>query len=198
MVLALAITTAQAQYPQRKMRLMQRGQHLMLRQQSALSEEQQKKLKTLQEDYRKNLMNLRKKDDITVKEWRSKMEDLQKKHHDDMQSFYPPEQKDRIERMKMQRNRLGDINARTRMNRLNMRLNMNHGLNENLYRQHQKMPGQMKSMRQHQLRDMQQRRGEIRSMIERRTRIMTRTIHEQRRRIEQMRLYRLHKPGKLS
>lgn len=187
LVIVLAITTVQAQDPQRKMR-----------QQFVQSEEQQKKLKALQEDYRKNLMDLRKKDDITVKEWRNRMADLQKKHRDNMQSFLPPEQKERTGRMKMQRNRMADINARTRMNRLNMQLN--HGLNENLYRLRHRMHGQMKSLREHPSMEMQKRRGEIRSLIERRNRIMTRPIpmYEPKRRMEQMRMYHLHKPGKLS
>jgi hypothetical protein len=199
LVLAIAITTAQAQDPQKKMRVIQRGPHLMMRQHSALSEEQQKKLKALQEDYRKNLMDLHKKDDITVKEWRAKMEELQKKHHEDLQSFITPEQKSRIGRMRLQRNHIADINAKTRMNRLNMQLSPNHGLNEKLYRLHRVMPGQMKTLREHQLLNMQKRRPELRSLMEKRIRTMKPIpMYEQKRRIQQMKMYRLHKPGKLS
>ena len=70
--LALITSTIQAQNPHRKMRSMHRGQHPMAQHKPALTEEQKKRFWDLNEDFRKNLMDLRKKDDITVKEWKTK------------------------------------------------------------------------------------------------------------------------------
>jgi len=99
------LPATQAQTFPGKKRPMQRGQHFLWRQQ-LLSEEQQKKYRSLQQNYRKNLMELQKKDDITVKEWRNRMEELQQKHREELRSLFTPQQKERMERMKMHRNRL--------------------------------------------------------------------------------------------
>ncbi len=97
-VLAMTVTTIQAQDPQRKMDRMKRGQGMMMHQRSNLTEEQKQKFKALNEDFRKKMTDLRKQDEITVKEWRSRMAELQKKHHTEMQNVLSPEQKARLEK----------------------------------------------------------------------------------------------------
>src|SRR5688572_26200602 len=62
-----------------------------------LSEEQKQKAKKLNEDYRKELSELRKKDDLVVKEWRSRMMELNKKHREDMRGLLTNQQKERSE-----------------------------------------------------------------------------------------------------
>src|ERR1051326_7352690 len=52
-----------------------------------LSEEQKAKFKSLNEDFRTQMDELKKKDDITVKEWRSRMENLRKDHRDKISSL---------------------------------------------------------------------------------------------------------------
>lgn len=196
LALVFVFTSTQAQNPQQRMRLRMERQHLLMRQQPELSDEQKNKFKSLQEDFRKNMMDLRKKDDITVKEWRSRMENLQKKHQEDMQSIFTPEQK---ERMKLQKNRMADINARAKMNRLPMRLRVNPGPSERLYKLYRVMPDRMQNYRGHQFLNMQKRRAELRWMMERRYRnLKTIPMFDQKRRMEQLRMYRLRKPGKLS
>src|SRR5512147_3138540 len=59
----------------------------MLGEKLKLSEEQRQKAKTLNEDYRKNLMDLRNNEDITVREWKKRMSDLNMKHREDMQNL---------------------------------------------------------------------------------------------------------------
>ena len=113
-VIALSITATQAQNMHRKLQ----RKHQMAQQQLNLSEDQKKKYKALNEDFRKNRLNLRKQDDIPVKEWKNRMADLHKKHHTDMQSVLTQEQKGRIEKMKTERKQLAEIDAKARMEKM--------------------------------------------------------------------------------
>src|SRR5688572_23830131 len=74
-----------------------------------LSEEQKQKAKKLNEDYRKELTELRKKDDLVVKEWRSRMMELNKKHREDMRGLLTNQQKEQMEKMKMERKKVAGI-----------------------------------------------------------------------------------------
>ena len=74
----------------------------MMSQQLNLSEEQKNKYKELNEEFRKNMMELRRQDDITVKEWKNRMTDLHMKHRTDIQSLLTQGQKNRMEKMKVE------------------------------------------------------------------------------------------------
>lgn len=99
----LLTVACQAQNFPQKTHPVQRKPYFLWRQQ-VLTEEQKKKLHALRQEYRKNLMKLRREDNITVKEWRAKLENLQRKRREDLQSLLTPQQKARMERWKMQRN----------------------------------------------------------------------------------------------
>lgn len=97
-VLAMTVTTIHAQdIPERK-----RDGHRMHSpmQKLDLSEAQQQKLKAVNEDFRKKAMELRKQDDITVKESRTRMEALRKDHQASVQGLLTAEQKTKLEQMK--------------------------------------------------------------------------------------------------
>ena len=68
-----------------------------------LSDEQKAKLKTLNEEHKKQMEELKKQDNITVKESRERMEGLRKDHQAKFQSILTPEQKATIEKSKEER-----------------------------------------------------------------------------------------------
>jgi Spy/CpxP family protein refolding chaperone len=68
-----------------------------------LSEDQRSKYKALNENFHKQMLELKKNDDITVKEWKGKMESLRKNHRSQMQSLLTEEQKTKLEKMKEDR-----------------------------------------------------------------------------------------------
>jgi Spy/CpxP family protein refolding chaperone len=65
-----------------------------------LTEDQKTKFKALNEEQHKKMAELKKQDNITVKESREKMETLRKDHHTKMQAILTPEQKKLIEKKK--------------------------------------------------------------------------------------------------
>src|SRR5687767_9376865 len=67
-----------------------------------LSEEQKTKFKTLQEENRKQMEELRMNENITVKEWRIKRETLRKEHREKVQSMLTNEQKMQLEKSRQE------------------------------------------------------------------------------------------------
>jgi Spy/CpxP family protein refolding chaperone len=68
-----------------------------------LTEEQKTKFKALNEEHRKQMAELKKNDQITVKEWRAKREALKKDHREKIQSLLTPEQKSQLEKSRQER-----------------------------------------------------------------------------------------------
>ena len=124
-VLVFTITILQAQHPEKRMHGQQRnGKSHMAHQQLNLSEEQKNKLKSLNEEFRKNMTELKKKDDITVKEWKTRMADLKKQHNSNLQNVFTPEQKSQMEKMKLERKQMAEIDAKARMEKMNLYLGL--------------------------------------------------------------------------
>ncbi len=112
LILALAFTANAQEIPERKAahppmmhHRMQQARHDRMRvmKQLNLTNAQKEQFKTQREEFRKKMEDLQKNDGITVKEWRTRMENLRKDHRDKMQSIYTPEQRGRLEKMREDR-----------------------------------------------------------------------------------------------
>src|SRR4026208_1967857 len=124
LVLALALTTIISVQAQEKRAPFQRKEFRdkMLTEKLKFSEEQKEKAKTLNEDYRKKLTELRKKEDITVKDWRNQMMELNKKRREDMRGLLTNDQKEQVEKIKLERKKIADIDNNARMEKMKLRL----------------------------------------------------------------------------
>ena len=115
----LAMVTIVAAQGQNERTLEQRGyRDKMMAEKIKLSEEQKQKAKALNEDYRTKMDELRKKDDILVKDWRNQMTELNKKHKEDMSALLSKEQKEQIEKYKIERKKMAEIDANARMEKI--------------------------------------------------------------------------------
>ncbi|MBI3137404.1 MAG: hypothetical protein HYZ15_02335 [Sphingobacteriales bacterium] len=112
LALALAFTANAQEIPERKtdhppmlQHRMQKARHdrMMVMKQLNLTAAQKEQFKTQQEEFRKKMEDLRKNDGITVKEWRTRKENLRTDHRAKMESIYTPEQKAQLEKMKKDR-----------------------------------------------------------------------------------------------
>src|SRR5262245_27187253 len=103
-VLAVAIQGIMAQdVPDQKRETFRGRQHKEAFQQLNLSEDQKAKFKSLNDDFRQQMQDLRKNDNITVKEWRAKMEALHKDHRTKMSSILTADQKAQLEKSRTER-----------------------------------------------------------------------------------------------
>jgi Spy/CpxP family protein refolding chaperone len=79
---------------------MHRHRHGMNMEKLNLSDAQKAKFKSMNEDFRNQMQDLKKQDNITVKEWRTRKEDLMKSHHEAMMALLTPDQKDKMKDMR--------------------------------------------------------------------------------------------------
>lgn len=77
--------------------------HGMMMSQLKLTEDQKAAMKTINEDFRKQMTELRKNEDITVKEWKSRMKSIQEGHKTKVQGVLTPEQKTQLEKARTDR-----------------------------------------------------------------------------------------------
>ncbi|MBL7747407.1 MAG: hypothetical protein JNM19_08295, partial [Chitinophagaceae bacterium] len=73
--------------------------HEMMKQLN-LTDAQKEQFKTQREEFRKKMEDLKKNDNITVKEWKSKMEGLRKEQKAKMETILTTEQKTKMEQLK--------------------------------------------------------------------------------------------------
>jgi hypothetical protein len=199
LVLALATVSIQAQIPQRKIRNQHRGQHPNAQEKLDISAEQKNKFKSLNEDYRKKMMELKKEDDITVKEWKSRMADLQKKSLADQQNIFTPDQKIRMEKMKQERKQMAEIDTRARMEKMKLQLGLSTEQTEKFYRQQKEMQEQMKAFRENKSMDMLQKKEAYKELIEKRKDSMNSIFtEEQKKKMKEMKMRHPQRRGKLS
>ena len=154
-VLALAVTftAVQAQeIPERKDEGVQRHDGHRKHHRNAmadlnLSEEQKSKFKALNSEHHKQMAELKKQDNITVKESREKMEALRKDHHAKLQSLLTPEQKTQIEKKKEERKAKMTERGKGRGERMKKELNLTDEQSAKLDASRKKMKDKMQSIR---------------------------------------------------
>jgi Spy/CpxP family protein refolding chaperone len=89
-----------------------------------LTENQKAQLKTQRESMRKQMDELKKNDNITVKEWKAKREAIQKENKDKMTSILTNEQKAQLEKMKTDNDQKRQGMMMKRNDRMKERLNL--------------------------------------------------------------------------
>lgn len=89
-----------------------------------LSEDQKAQFRALNEEHHKQMADLKKQDNLTVKDSKEKMESLRKDHRAKVQALLTPEQKTQLEKKKEERKaRMGEM-ERSRGEKLKTELNL--------------------------------------------------------------------------
>lgn len=104
-VLSMAIAAQAQEIPERKSEkphMMERKKHHhgMAMQKLNLTEDQKAKFKSQNESFRKQMEELKKNENITVKEWKAKAETIRKEHKASVAGILTSEQKAQLEKMK--------------------------------------------------------------------------------------------------
>ncbi len=167
-VFAIALISLSAVQAQEKRYRGEGKKDRMLSEKLNLSEEQKVKAKKLNEEYRKNMMDLRKKDDIPVKEWRSRMDELNKKHRDDFRGLLSKEQKEQMENMRTERRKMSESNANARMEKMKTNLGLTDNQVEMLKKQRSETSEKIKAIRENKLLDETKKREEMKALMNKR------------------------------
>ena len=151
----------------------------MMAEKIKLSDEQKQKARTLNEDYRKKMDELRKKDDILVKDWKNQMTELNKKHREDMSALLSQEQKAQIEKMKVERKKIAEINGNARMEKMKIHLDLSNDQMEKMKKQRGETLEKMKSIRENKSLDMMKKREEMKTLMQERNENMKSILNEE-------------------
>jgi len=130
-----------------------------------MTEDQKTKMKSLHETFRKEMGELKKNENITVKEWKSKREALVKKHHDAMQNIFTPEQKAQIEKMKLERKVKTEAFEKNRMEKMKTELGLTNDQVEKFDRLHESTRAQMKAISDNAQLDKTQKREQMQALM---------------------------------
>jgi hypothetical protein len=186
-VLCLAMATLATTHAQKK-RLHEGNRDQLLVEKLKFTDEQREKAKRMNEEFRKNMTELRKKDDITVKEWKSQMSALNKKRHEDMRNLLSKEQKMQMEKLKTDKRKIAGINANARMEKMKLRLDLNDEQVAKLKKQRSEITEKMKGLHENKSMDMMKKREEMKMLMkERKENMRSILTEEQMKKMQEMR-----------
>ena len=101
-----------------------------------------------QEGFRKQMEELTKNENITVKEQRTRMENLRKEQRSKMQSILTPDQKAQVEKMKSDRKAMNEVDAKARAEKMKIRLGLSDEQSAKMELNRKEMAGKMKAIRE--------------------------------------------------
>jgi Spy/CpxP family protein refolding chaperone len=129
-----------------------------------LSDDQKAKFRSTNDEYRLQMQELRKKDDITVKEQRSRMETLRKDHQTKMQGILTSEQKAKLQKMKEDRTAKHQADREKRGQEMKTRLGLTDDQSAKLKKSHTDMADKMKAIRENSSLTDDQRKDEMKKL----------------------------------
>ncbi|MEO5562921.1 MAG: hypothetical protein ABIR18_05785 [Chitinophagaceae bacterium] len=196
-VLAVAIQGINAQDQPKENREKHRNRHHdNAFQHLNLTEDQKAKFKSMNDEFRKQTQDLKKNDNITVKDWKGKMETLRKDHRTQMQSILTKEQKTQLEKGKQERKSRHEESAGARMDKMKSRLNLSDDQAAQLKKNRTEMSGKMKAIRENQSLTDDQRKEQARDLKKKNSESFKKILTEEQ--LKRLHEKQRHRPAKLS
>jgi Spy/CpxP family protein refolding chaperone len=130
-----------------------------------LTAEQKEKFKSQNENFRKQMEELKKNEGITVKEWRSKMEDLRKDHKARMEGLLTADQKAQLEKQKVEGKAKFEARAKERADNMKTRLGLTDEQSAKLEKSRQQAGADIKAIRDNKSLDEEKKREQIKELM---------------------------------
>lgn len=163
--------------------------HGMMAKKLNFSDAQKQQLKTINSDYHNKMMELKKHDEITVKEYKSQMTALRKAHMAQIQALLTPAQKDELAKMKEKRMEMAKLNAGTRAEKMKIKLGLSDAQASQLKEARTDMVAKIKSIHTDNSLSQDQKREQIKSLVmQQKDQLKTILTPEQLEQLQQMRL----------
>lgn len=125
-----------------------RHRHHAIMQHLNLSDNQKQQAKLYRENNRKQLLELNKNENITIKEFREKKLSLHKEQQAKMQSLLTPEQKTKMAQMKAEHKAKAEQHYAARMDKMKSKLSLSDNQVAQLKAQHQQMNNKLKAIKE--------------------------------------------------
>ena len=141
------------------------GQGGMEFQKLNLTETQKEQFKSQREGFRKQMEELKKNENITIKEQRSRMENLRKEQHSKMQSLLTADQKAQLEKMKTDRKALQEVDAKARAEKMKIRLGLSDEQSAKMEKNRKEMSEKMKALRENKSISEEKKREDMKELM---------------------------------
>ena len=165
-----------------------RGQDMMVKKLN-FSDQQKQQLKTINSGFHKKLMELKKNEDITVRESKAQMSALHKDHREQMQALLTPVQKDQIAKMKQERMEMAKVNANARAEKMKIKLGLNDTQASQLKTIRTDMMAKMKSIHTDNSLSQEQKHEQIKALVmQQKDQLKTILTPDQLQQLQQMRM----------
>ena len=164
-VLMLAAGTVQAQDNRQIHKKHHRHQHGKMFEKLNFTQEQKGQMKSINDDFRKQMQELKKNDGITVKEWKSRKESLSKNHREQIQNLLTNDQKVQLEKIKQGQKSNREAYSKARMEKMSERLNLNKEQKEKLGSLRSGMSEKIKTIRSNESLSQEQKKDQVKELM---------------------------------
>ncbi len=162
-----------------------------------LTEGQKEQMKMQRENFRKQMEDLKKNDNITVKEWKARMENLRKEHKSKMENILTAEQKAQLQKMKSDRLAMHEVDAKARIEKMKIHLGLTDEQAAKIEKNRIEISGKMKAIRENNSLSPEKKREEMRELMKKQRESMKSVLtEEQQKKLQESRRHRPHKGGK--
>jgi Spy/CpxP family protein refolding chaperone len=198
--MAFGVLYAQDEKPFHKgKKPMQKGMHSMMAEKLNLTGEQKDKMKSLNEDFRNQMTELRKNENITVKEMNNRKETLRKNHKEKVQSLLTNDQKAQLEKMKQERKAKHEAGTKARFEKMKTNLGLTDAQAAKIDKNRTASMDKMKSIRENQALSSEQKKEQFMELRKQQKEQMKSILtEEQLKKMQEMRKRGARKSGKIT
>ena len=168
LALTMIVSASQAQDKQESRHHHKHHDKQMLEKQLNFSEDQKKKLKDINADYKNQMAELRKNDNITVKELKSRKETIRKERTQKVKGLLTSEQKSQLEKMKQDRMAKHEARGKAGLEKMKSKLNLTDEQASKLKASHESFASKAKEIRSNQTLSDQEKKAEFKALAEQR------------------------------
>ncbi|MEI2740181.1 MAG: hypothetical protein V9F01_15515 [Chitinophagaceae bacterium] len=170
-VLSMAVAVQAQEIPERKAerpgmheRKRHHGHHRMDMQKLNLTDDQKAKFKSQRESFHKQMEDLKKNENITVKEFKSKMESIRKDHKSKVDGILTSDQKAQIEKMKAEGMAKQKEMAKQRAEKMKTQLGLSDEQSAKMESNRKEMGEKMKAIRENKSLSDEQRKEQMKEL----------------------------------
>jgi len=130
-----------------------------------LTHAQKEQFKAQRESFRKQMEELKKNENITVKEWKSRMENIRKDNKAKMDGILTADQKAQIEKMKAEHKAMQEVDAKARMEKMKIHLGLTDEQADKIKKNRDEMSQKMKALREDDKMDMEKKKEKMKELM---------------------------------
>jgi Spy/CpxP family protein refolding chaperone len=164
-VLMLAAGSVQAQDNSQVQRRHHRHQHGKMFEKLNLTQDQKDQMKSLNDDFRKQMQELKKNEDITVKDLNARKEKLSKNHREQIQNLLTNEQKLQLEKIKQEQRTNHEAYSKARFEKMSEHLSLNKEQKEKLGNLRAGMSEKIKTIRSNESLSQEQKKDQVKELM---------------------------------